>query len=73
MKHTKVDARNNVELDDLGDEYDSLDDASRRALLAKLKGIGMAAVPVSILLLDADKARAQTGSNCEEQSTFDCI
>jgi len=49
-----------VEIDAL--ETDSLDDASRRALLSKLAKVGAAAVPVSVVMLDAKKAAAQDSS-----------
>lgn len=40
---------------------DSCDDETRRALLAKIARIGSATVPASMVLLSADKARANTG------------
>jgi hypothetical protein len=48
---------------------DSLDDASRRALLARLARIGATAVPVSMVVLDATKAQANTGSFDESPGT----
>lgn len=57
---TNQDQREDTGLDSL--EADSLDDASRRELLAKLARIGAAAVPVSVVMLDAKKAAAQSTS-----------
>ena len=37
---------------------DSLDDESRRELLKKLARVGAAAIPVSVVLLDATEAHA---------------
>ncbi|MEO0498717.1 MAG: hypothetical protein AAF141_15380 [Pseudomonadota bacterium] len=42
-----------------------LDDADRRALLAKLARVGAAALPVSMVLLDDAKAMNNTGSSPE--------
>jgi len=53
-KTTQTDA---LELETL--ETDTLDDASRRALLGKLTRVGAVAVPVSAVMLDARKAAAQ--------------
>lgn len=39
---------------------DSLGDATRRELLLKLTRIGAATVPISIALLDADEAKANS-------------
>lgn len=41
---------------------DSLDDAARRNLLKRIARAGIAAVPVSLVLLNPEKARANTGS-----------
>jgi hypothetical protein len=66
MMTNKDDSERDVETVDLGDEYDSLDDVSRRQLLSRLRGIGATAVPISMLFLDANTARAgNTGSDCE--------
>lgn len=53
---TPFDLENHVET------LDSLDESTRRALLKKLVRVGAAAVPISMVLLDPDKARANTGS-----------
>lgn len=57
-----------LNLDDL--ETDSLDDASRRALLARLARVGAAAVPVSVVMLDAKKAAANVGTSEEANIGF---
>lgn len=56
------DQKKDLKLDDL--DADSLDDASRRALLGKLARVGAAVVPVSVVMLDAKKAAA-TGTSPE--------
>jgi hypothetical protein len=64
---------NKNQKDDLGLdnlEADSLDSASRRELLAKLARVGAAAVPVSVVMLDAKKAAASTGSDPEGDIGF---
>lgn len=58
-KEKKSDATEPTDLEI--DNADSLDDESRRALLAKIARVGAASVPVSMVLLN--KAEAQnTGS-----------
>lgn len=57
---SKSDQDNKIETEDL--TVDSLDDASRRALLSKLARVGAAAVPASVVMLDAKKASAAGSS-----------
>ena len=46
-------------------DLDSFADETRRALLKKIALIGGSAAPASVVLLDATKARADTGSTID--------
>jgi len=58
MKHDDIDKNGPFQI---GPE-DSLDDSARRDLMKRIARVGTAAVPVSLVLLNPEKARANTGS-----------